>query len=133
MEPARKEAIARVTQAWNEGSIDPIIDTLDPGVVLDWSESIGPLRGVFEGIEGVRRLLENFLDAFAEVRWTTLDVVAFGPDRLVLATRVDVRGRDSGVSTSARGAQAWTFAPGNPRALATVEGRRCAPLTSVWV
>jgi thiamine-phosphate pyrophosphorylase len=108
MDPAREETIARVTRAWGEGSID--YETLDPRIVIDWSESIGPLRGVYEGVEGARKLLETFREAFAEVRWQALEQRRFGPERVVLTTQVDVRGLDSGVETAARGAQVWTFA-----------------------
>jgi thiamine-phosphate pyrophosphorylase len=110
MDPAQEAAIARFTEAWRSGSPEPIMGVVDPEIVVDWSNSIGPMRGVYEGFDAMRKLFNSFAEAFADIRWEVSGALPFGPDRVVLTTRVDVRGRDSGVATTGRGAQVWDFA-----------------------
>jgi thiamine-phosphate pyrophosphorylase len=80
-------------------------------LVVDWSNSIGPHRGVYRGLDEARRFLESFSDAFAEIEWRASDLYALG-NRLALAGNVSARGIGSGASSTGRGGQAWTFADG---------------------
>jgi thiamine-phosphate pyrophosphorylase len=128
MEAAKAEAVARFTEAWRNRRVDPILTCVEPDIVVDWSNSIGPFRGVYRGVDGLRSVFEAFADAWSEVHWTAVDATPFGPDRLFLATQLDVRGRDSGVETVGRGAQLWTFRGDRVAAIklfqSPAEGRR---------
>jgi thiamine-phosphate pyrophosphorylase len=107
---SQEHAVERFAQAWREQSAEPIAAAADPGIVLDWSNSIGPLRGVYRGLDEVTKLFHSFGEAWEEVHWEGTDITNFGADTIVMRTSVGVRGHGSGVETTAQGAQVWTFA-----------------------
>ena len=77
--------------------------------VFDWSRSISDNRGMHEGRNSLKTLLESFLDAWAEVEWRVTSIEELDGDRLLVTTRVTGRGRDSGIEVDASGAQVWEF------------------------
>ena len=42
---------------------------------LDWSNSIGPAKGVYRGKEQVREVWTSFLEAFGALRWDPEEIV----------------------------------------------------------
>jgi ketosteroid isomerase-like protein len=81
-------------------------------VVFDWTRSMADNRGVYRGYETIQRLFESFIEACERVNWQVVEVEAVGPDRLMVGTRLDARGRDSGIDVSGIGAQVWDLRDG---------------------
>jgi len=94
---------------YRDGDVAVGLPYLDEDVVLDWSASIGPYRGIYRGHEGAREFFRTFTDAFEEAIWEASDLTTLG-NRVALSSRVAVRGAGSGVETAGRGGQVWTFA-----------------------
>jgi ketosteroid isomerase-like protein len=81
-------------------------------VVFDWTRSMGDNRGVYRGYETVQRLFQSFIEAWERVNWQVVEIEDVGPDRLLVDTRLDARGRDSGIDVSGIGAQVWDLRDG---------------------
>jgi thiamine-phosphate pyrophosphorylase len=81
-----------------------------PDLVIDWSRSIGPLRGVYRGIDDAREMFRGWSEAFSEMSRTTLATRRLGR-RVLVQARIEARGAGSGVAASAGadGAEVWTL------------------------
>jgi ketosteroid isomerase-like protein len=108
------DAVVRLIDLFNEGRIDEAFAGVAESVEMDWSNSIGPLKGVYRGKEGVRTLWQTFLDAWETVRWDPREMIDVDESRVVVVNRVRMRGRGSGVDVDATGVQVWTFEGGSP-------------------
>ncbi len=84
-----------------------------PDLVVDWSRSIGPLRGVYRGVDEARQMFGGWSEAFSEMSRTTLASRRFGR-RVLVQARIEARGAGSGVAASAGadGAELWTLDDG---------------------
>jgi hypothetical protein len=56
--------VRRTIELWNATEIDQALDGLADDVEMDWSNSIGPLKGIYRGREGLLKLWRSFLDAW---------------------------------------------------------------------
>jgi ketosteroid isomerase-like protein len=106
------EPIAAVTAAFKGRDFDGLRRHLHPDVVFDFSRSIGPGMGVYEGFEGVREFFDGFIEAWDQVDWQVTEVEELALDRLLITTWMGLRGRGSGVEIDARGAQLLEFTEG---------------------
>ena len=109
------QIVDQAAQALERAYVERDFTLVEPYMMLDvyrglGSESIGPLRGVYHGFDGARRLFEGFGEAFSEVRRTTRSTRRLGRRVLVQAT-VTARGAGSGIETTAgtAGAEIWTL------------------------
>ena len=123
MNAARQRAIESFGEASRALSADPFLAHATPDVVADWSASIGPLRGRYEGAEELRGAYRAFAEAFSEIDWQAHDHSWLTRDLVVFSTTLDARGRGSGVPTTGRGAQAWAFAGDKVQVLKVFQGR----------
>jgi ketosteroid isomerase-like protein len=122
------DVVRRAASAMNDADIDALLAETSADVVLDWSNSIGPLHGVYRGHEGVRRLFEQFIEAWEEFHWHVQEVIEVPPDRVIVVNRVRGRGRGSGVEVDATGAQLWTLRDGRATQIQLHQSRgRCPP------
>ena len=110
---AEHEAMIRAfAEGFSERDISKVRTWMHDDVVFDWSRSISDNRGVHQGFGAIERLFENFIEVWESVRWRVFDVEEVDPDRLLVGTRMDVRGRDSGIEISGSGAQLWELRDG---------------------
>src|SRR5687767_5523363 len=79
---------------------------------MDWSNSIGPLRGVYRGKDQITGFMETFFEAWDELEWKLDEVTGVGQEQVLVVTRLRMRGRASGVDVRAGGAQVWTLRDG---------------------
>lgn len=79
---------------------------------MDWTNSIGPIGGAYRGRDEVRAVWISYIEAFESVRWKPEEIIVVDDSRLVVTTRVSVRGLGSGVAVEAGGAQVWRFSKG---------------------
>ena len=110
------DALRAYEAIYRERSWDPIEPYVTPDLVVDWSESIGPLRGVYNGVDAARAMFGRWDEAFSEMGRTTHGWRRLGRRVLVQATIV-ARGAGSGIEATAGSAGAEIL---------TLEGDRIA-------
>lgn len=76
--------------------------------VWDWSRSLGPFAGVYEGHEAIVELIQGVTAVAGRLHFEVerLDLVG---DHAVADMKVVIVGRDSGLEASARGTHVITF------------------------
>jgi ketosteroid isomerase-like protein len=109
--------VRRALDSINRGEVDAALEEAAADVKLDWSNSIGPLRGVYEGKERARELWSSFLEAFEGVRWDPEEIIDVDDSRVIVVNHVHMRGRGSGVDVEATGVQLWTIAAGEAQSI----------------
>ena len=94
------EAFRRGLEAGNRGDVEALLEELDPEV--EWHSALHALLGgeqtVFRGHDGVREMLRDLNEAFAEIHIEMSEIRDLG-DGLVAIGRNRERGRGSGVAT----------------------------------
>jgi ketosteroid isomerase-like protein len=94
------EAFKRGLEAGNRGDVGALLDELHPKI--EWHSALHALMGgqetVFRGHNGVRRMLRDLNETFAEVHIEMWEFRDLG-DGVVAVGRTRNRGRASGVET----------------------------------
>jgi hypothetical protein len=103
------DLISAVSGAFNDRVMEKLQPFLTKDVVFDWSRSIGPTSGIYEGRDRVQELFDEYMDPWIEVDWRVTDRIELPGDRLLVVTAVRAHGRESGIEIDARGTQVWTF------------------------
>jgi ketosteroid isomerase-like protein len=111
------EIVRRVFDAVSRGDPEAAMEVAADDFEMDWSNSIGPAKGIYRGLEEVRALQDSFLDAFDEVRWDPEEIIEVDQSRLIVVNHTRMRGRGSGVEVDAVGAQLWTIREGVARSV----------------
>lgn len=115
MAESNVELIRRATALFNAGEIERALELVADDFVMDWSNSIGPLKGIYRGREGALALWASFLEAWESVRWDPTEVVELDENRVIVVNRVTMRGKGSGIDVEAIGCQVWTITDGVAR------------------
>ncbi len=97
---------------FNRKEVERALDVANEEFVMDWSNSIGPLSGIYRGKDGARELWTAFTDAWDEWSWEPQEVLELDDDRVLVVNRIRARGRGSGAHVDAVGVQVWTFRNG---------------------
>jgi ketosteroid isomerase-like protein len=79
---------------------------------MDWSNSVGPLKGVYRGVEQVNAVFQSFQEVWDRLRWDVQEVIDLDGGRVLIVNRVRMRGRASHVVVEATGIQVWTIRDG---------------------
>jgi ketosteroid isomerase-like protein len=91
------EAFKRGLEAGNRGDVDALLDELHPKI--EWHSALHVLMGgeqtVFRGHQGVRKMLRDLNEAFAEIHIEMSEFRDLG-DGLVAIGRTRTRGKASG-------------------------------------
>ena len=116
------EIVRQAYEAFNVRDLDALADLTEPDWVMDWSRSIGPQRGVYQGRSGVEEWIAAISEAFESFEILPLEYVGAG-DRIVVPTQVKGRGRGSGVVVDAEGVTLWELERGKVARL-TLYGTR---------
>ena len=111
------EMVRATIEAINKGDLDQALEAAHEDFEADWSNSIGPHRGVYRGRERARELFGFFLEAWDEFRWDPEEIIEVDEARVVVVNHIRMRGRGSGVEVEATGAQLWTITGGEVRSL----------------
>jgi ketosteroid isomerase-like protein len=106
------ELVGRVFEWVNRGDVDRALKELPDDFEVDWSNSIGPVKGVYRGREQIRALLSSFIEAFDSWHWDPQEFIEVDESQLIVINHTRQRGRGSGVEVTATGAQLWMFAGG---------------------
>ena len=118
------DLVRRTIDLFNRREIDRALETAHEDFEMDWSNSIGPLKGVYRGHEGVVKLWESFLEAWDEIRWDPQEIIELDETRLIVVNHVRMRGRGSGVEVEATGVQIWTITDGKGRSMKLYQSKR---------
>jgi ketosteroid isomerase-like protein len=111
------ELVRRIIELFNRKDIARVLDAVADDFELDWSNSIGPLKGVYKGREEALELWGSFLDAWDEIRWDPQEIIEVDEARVILVNHVRMRGGGSGVDVEATAAQLWTITDGKGRSV----------------
>ncbi|HEX3874881.1 MAG TPA: nuclear transport factor 2 family protein [Solirubrobacteraceae bacterium] len=102
--------VRRMLEAWNQRDADAALGLMAEDAVEDWSRSIGPMHGVFDGHAEIRQHWMLFWDVFESIRLIPEEFIEAG-DRVIVPHLVEARGR-GGVTTRARGALVYELDAG---------------------
>jgi ketosteroid isomerase-like protein len=106
------ELVREAIDSVNRGDLRVALEDAADNFTMDWSNSIGPLRGVYRGREQVTGFLEAFFEAWDELQWDVQEMIDLGREHVLVVNRVRMRGRASGVVVQAVGSQVWTVRNG---------------------
>jgi ketosteroid isomerase-like protein len=104
-----REVVERQIEAGNRFAFDEVAQLSSDDMVVDFSRSIGPAKGVYRGVDEVRELLVSLTEAFESIIVTPHEVYERG-NWIALDVHVRFRGRGSGAAVEARGARAYELA-----------------------
>ena len=104
------ELVRRAIDSINRGRL-ALEDTADE-FEMDWSNSVGPLKGVYRGAEQVNEVFQSFREVWDRLRWDVQEVIDLEGGRVLIVNRVRMRGRTSHVEVEATGSQVWTIRDG---------------------
>jgi ketosteroid isomerase-like protein len=110
MRSENAEVVRGMLEAWNRRDADAALDFLADDAVEDWSRSIGPMQGVFDGHAEIRDHWRLFWDVFASIQLIPEEYIEAG-HRVVVPHLVEARSR-GGVETRARGALVYEIEDG---------------------
>ena len=111
------EAARRVIEMWKRGDFDRALDLAADDFVVDMSNSIGPDKGVYRGVERVRELSTSITDAVDALRWEVEELIEVDEERLIVVVHAFMRGRGSGAEVDAVSAALWTISDGKGRSM----------------
>jgi ketosteroid isomerase-like protein len=117
------ELVRRAIDFFNRRDIDRALEETDPDLEMDWSNSIGPLKGVYRGRDEIQEFWQSFLEAWEEVSWDPQEIIEVDESRLVVVNRVRMRGKSSGADVEAIGVQLWTIVDGKGRTVKLYQTR----------
>ena len=89
--PEKIEIVLRIVDSLNAREIDEALQYVADDFELDWSSSVGPLKGVYRGRGGAGTLWTLVLDLWTTVRWDPVEVIDVEDSRVILINRVQVR------------------------------------------
>ena len=101
----------RATEAYSRGDLDEALASWSADAVLDWSNSRGLEAAVVRGRDEIRAYMEQFLEAFEEVRIELEDVFEADEGVVIVENLAYFRGRD-GIEVTARSAWVITLQNG---------------------
>ena len=120
--------VLSVFEAINRGDIGAAVAMTHEDIVVDFSRSISPYRGVYTGRAAVRRFWSGWLGTWERVTWEAEQLTEVSPGQVVLVNHIT--GRASGIEVDARGGHLWAVENGKVRRMTLFqdleEARRAA-------
>ena len=96
------EIVRRVFDSINRADIDGALEAAADDFEVDWSNSIGPAKGIYRGKEQVRKVWTSFVEAFDVFRWDAEEIIEVDESRVIAVNHVRMRGRGT------NSASTWT-------------------------
>ena len=106
------EIVRRFEDSWTKQDLDAALECVHPGMEFDWSDSMGPFRGTYEGYDGLAQFWTQMLDAWEHFSPQMVEAIDCGPEGLITVDVVRAQGKGSGIAIEARGAMLWTLRDG---------------------
>ena len=117
------EVVRRTIDLFNRREIERALDVASDDFEMDWSESIGPIRGIYRGREQALELWNGFLEAWDEVRWEVQEQIPVDDRQVIVVNHVRMRGGHSGAEVEATAAQLWRIEGGRVRSVKLYQSR----------
>ena len=112
------EVVRRVLDAFNRVDFAAVIDSMAQDVEFDFSNSRGPMSGVYRRREELREFLTSFADPWASLEFDPQEeVIELRDGRVLTVNTFRARGHGSGVEVGATGALIWTVRDGEVAAM----------------
>ena len=105
---AHVEATRAALDAFNRRDKEAILELAADEFEIDWSRSMGPMKGVFRGREGFEEYLREQWEVFDDFHVEALEITPCGERHVAVTTRVSATGR-GGVPVSATSSHLYTF------------------------
>jgi ketosteroid isomerase-like protein len=102
MSQANVDFVRAQMEAFNRGDIEAVLAAYDPAIEFEVATDQGrdsPDFAVYHGVDEVRAMLADFLEAFSEMRLEPERFVD-GGDAVIVVLRVRQRGRASGAEVA---------------------------------
>jgi ketosteroid isomerase-like protein len=112
MTPDTAPIVGRMIDAFNRGDIDAVLEESSQDFEFDFSNSRGPLSGVYRGHAETRGFLTSFFEPWATLDVNLEEIVELGSDRVLTVSEIRTRGQGSGAEVNATGAMVWTIRDG---------------------
>jgi ketosteroid isomerase-like protein len=90
------EVVQRLFDLFAEGGIEPVLEVMDPAVVIEIPPDMSAEPDSYHGHEGVRRYFEGFEGMLEDVRYEAIELTPVG-DQVLAHTRLTGRGASSGL------------------------------------
>jgi len=103
------ELVRRTIDLFNRKEFEQATNAVCDDFEMDWSNSIGPLKGIYRGRREVLQAWRPFFDAWDAVHWDPEELIEVDEARVIVVNHVRMRGRGSGVEVDATGVQLWTI------------------------
>jgi ketosteroid isomerase-like protein len=126
MSEENAEIVRRAFEAINLGDVDAALQDAADEFVVDWSNSTGPVKGIYKGKAKARELWGTFVEAFEELTWDAEEIIDVDESRVIAVNHVRMRGRGSGVAVDAKGVQLWTIADGEAQSVKLFQNKEDA-------
>jgi ketosteroid isomerase-like protein len=97
---------------WVRKDLEAALECASPQLQIDWSASIAPYSGTYDGPQGLGEFSRAFWDAWDEFNPEIDEFVECGPESVITVYRVSARGRKSGIEVASGGAVIWTLRDG---------------------
>jgi ketosteroid isomerase-like protein len=118
--------VRRIVDAINRGDINAATESISRDFAVDWSNSRGPLSGVYEGRDQTRELWRSFSEAWASLWWDLEELIELDDDRVLTVSEFRMRGHGSGAEANARGANIWAIRDGEAASVTLYQSKRDA-------
>ena len=102
------DTVRGILEAFNRGDMHGFLDMCDPDIEWDLSQRLIDPES-YRGHEGIKKFLEQLLDAWEEAPLMEAEELIDAGDQVVAFVRVHGRGKGSGAAVEARIAQVWTI------------------------
>jgi ketosteroid isomerase-like protein len=106
------ELIRPVIDAFNRADVDGLLEATSQDFEFDFSNSRGPLNGVYQGRTRAREFLTSFLEPWAALETEEKEFTDLGNGRVLTVTEIRTRGQGSGAEVTATGAMIWRIRDG---------------------
>jgi len=108
----RVEVVRRVVDAMNRADFDAATQLFSRDFEFDFSNSRGPMAGIYRGRDEARDFMTSFFEPWAEVEFDPQELTELEDGRVLTVNRVRARGHGSGAEVAATGASIWTVRDG---------------------
>jgi ketosteroid isomerase-like protein len=100
-----REVFARAFVRWD---LDSALQLIDDECVMDWSASVAPYSGIYQGHAEIRATWAQWKDAWDEWTPEVTEVIEIDDETVILMTLIRALGKGSRVPVRAGGASIWT-------------------------
>jgi ketosteroid isomerase-like protein len=114
------EIVQQLTQAFNTGDMDRMLELIGSDFEAEISPSFSAEPDTYRGHDGVRRYFQSFHDAMSKIRFHPERFWDFG-ESVVVDIRISAKGRQTGIPVEQRLAQIWSLRGGKARAVRSYE------------